>query len=81
MVYTLHKFKHYLLGNRFTFYVDHVALMDLVNKPQVFSKLARWLLLFLEYNFKIVYKPSGSHLMVNALSTLPNQTKPIGIHD
>jgi hypothetical protein len=33
MVDALYKFKHYMLGNRFTFYVDHMALEDLVNKP------------------------------------------------
>jgi hypothetical protein len=47
MVYALQKFKHYMLGNRFTFYVDHMALMYLVNKPQVYSRLAKWLLLFM----------------------------------
>jgi hypothetical protein len=26
MVYPLHKFKHYMLNNMFTFYVDHMAL-------------------------------------------------------
>jgi hypothetical protein len=36
MVYALHKFRHYLLGNQFVFYVDHMALMYLVNKPQFF---------------------------------------------
>jgi hypothetical protein len=36
MVYALHKFRHYLLGNQFVFYVDHMALMYLVNKQQVF---------------------------------------------
>ncbi len=35
MVFTLHKFKHYLLGNKFVFYVDRMALIYLVNKPQV----------------------------------------------
>jgi hypothetical protein len=35
MVYALHKFRHYLLGNMFTFYADHMALVYLVNKPQV----------------------------------------------
>jgi hypothetical protein len=29
MVYALHKFKHYLLSNMFTFYVDHMALVYL----------------------------------------------------
>ncbi len=33
MVFSLHKFKHYLLGNKFVFYVDHMALVNLVNKP------------------------------------------------
>ncbi len=61
MVYAFHKFKHYLLGNLFVFYVDHMALMYLVNKPQVSKKIAKWLLLFLEYDLKIVYKLGRSH--------------------
>jgi hypothetical protein len=43
--------------------------------------LAKWLLLFLEYDFKIVYKPSRSHLMVDALSRLPNQIEHVGVPD
>jgi hypothetical protein len=73
MVHALHKFRHYSLGNQFIFYVDHMALMYLINKPQVSSIITRWLLLFLEYDFKIVYKPSRSHLMEYALNKLPNQ--------
>jgi hypothetical protein len=52
MVYALRKFRHYMLTNRFTFYVEHMALVYLINKPQVSSKLVRWFLLFLEYDFK-----------------------------
>jgi hypothetical protein len=33
MVYALHKFCHYLLGNKFIFYVDHMAMLYLVDKP------------------------------------------------
>jgi hypothetical protein len=33
MAFTLHKLKHYLLGNKFAFYVDHMTLVYLVNKP------------------------------------------------
>ncbi len=33
MVFALHRFKHYLLGNKFVFYVNHMALVYLVNKP------------------------------------------------
>jgi len=39
-----------------------MALVYLVNKPQVFGRITKWLLLFLEYDFKIVYKPGRSHL-------------------
>jgi hypothetical protein len=33
VVYALHKFRHYLLGNMFTFYVDHMALIYFIKKP------------------------------------------------
>jgi hypothetical protein len=55
--------------------------MYLVNEPQVYSIIAKWLLLFLEYDFKIVYKLGRSHLMANALSRLPNQAKLVGVLD
>jgi len=57
MVFALHKFKHYFLGNKFVFYVNHMTLVYLINKPQVSRKITRWLLLFLEHDFIIVYKP------------------------
>jgi hypothetical protein len=46
MVSTLYKFRHYLLGNWFVCYIDQMALVHLVNKPQVFGRIARWLLFF-----------------------------------
>jgi hypothetical protein len=27
MFYALHKFRHYLLGNKFVFYINHMALL------------------------------------------------------
>ena len=68
MVYAVNKFCHYLLGNRFIFYVDHLALQYLVNKPQVSGRQAWWLLLFLEFDFKVLYKPGKTHDVANALS-------------
>jgi hypothetical protein len=56
-----------------------MALVYLVNKPQVLGQIVKWLLLFLEYDFKIVYKPSRSYLMVDALHRLPNQAKTVGV--
>jgi len=37
MVYAFHKFHHYLLGDEFSFYVDHMVLLYLVQKPQVLA--------------------------------------------
>jgi hypothetical protein len=67
MVFSLHKFKHYLLGNKFVFYVDHMALVYLVNKPQVLGGIAKWLLLFLEHDFTVVYNLGIIHVVANAL--------------
>jgi len=68
MVFSLQKFRHYLLGNKFIFYVDHMALVYLVNKPQVSKRIFRWLILFLEYDFTIVYKLGKTHVVTDALS-------------
>ena len=81
MVYAVNKFYHYLLGNRFIFYVDHFALQYLVNKPQVSSRLARWLLLFLEFDFKLIYKPGKTHGVVDALSRNKGAKPATGIPD
>ncbi len=66
IVFSLHKFKHYLLGNKFVFYVNHMALVYLVNKPQVLGRIARWLLLFLKYDFIVVYKLDKTHVVANS---------------
>ncbi len=63
------------------FYVDHMALVYLVNKPQVTRIIARWLLLFIEYDFTIVYKPRKIHVVADALSRIPNIIEPIGVFD
>jgi hypothetical protein len=63
MVYTLHRFRHYLLGNKFVFCVDHMVPLYLIKKPQVFGHIAQWFILFLEYNFLVVYKLGKSHYL------------------
>jgi len=41
MIFAVKKFRHYLLGYPFTFYVDHDALKYLINKPDLSGRLAR----------------------------------------
>jgi hypothetical protein len=35
MVYSVQKLRHYLLANHFIFYIDHQALLYLINRPVV----------------------------------------------
>jgi hypothetical protein len=81
MVFSLHKFRHYLLNNKFVFYADHMALVYLVNKPQVSRRITRWLLLFLEYDFIVMYKRSRTHVVVDTLSKLSDSTESTCVHD
>jgi hypothetical protein len=68
-----------LSGNKFVFYVDHMALVYLVNKPQVWRKITRWSLLLLEYDFIVIYKLGNNHVVANALFRLLDVTEPLGV--
>jgi hypothetical protein len=58
-----------------------MALVYLVNKTQVSRIIARWLLLFLEYDFTIVYKLGKIHVVVNALLRLLDSIEPTDVLD
>ena len=60
-IYSVNKFRHYLLGKKFTFHVDHSALPYLVSKQELTGKLARWMLLLQEFEFDILYRPGVQH--------------------
>ncbi|KAL3689796.1 hypothetical protein R1sor_016105 [Riccia sorocarpa] len=70
MVYAVKKFKPYLQGNKFIFFVDHQALTYLVNKVEITGRIARWLLLLQEFDFTVVYKPSKLNVVADQLSRL-----------
>ena len=41
MVYSIQKYRHYILGYKFTFHVNHDALKYMINKPQLSGRIAR----------------------------------------
>jgi hypothetical protein len=57
-----------LLENDLIFFVDHQALLYLVNKLTIIGWIARWLLLLLKFDFKVIYKPSQVHFLPNHLT-------------
>jgi hypothetical protein len=72
MVFSVKKFKHYLMCNSVVFFVDHMAIKYLVNKVELSGRLARWVLLLEEFDYPIEYKPDHMHLQVGHLSRLSN---------
>eukprot|EP00253_Pinus_taeda_P030157 PITA_30157 len=81
MVYTLQKFKHYILGGHFKMYTDHYALKYLVNKPMLGGKICRWLLLFQEYDFEVIRKPRRLNARPNHFSCIETGEDPTNLEE
>ena len=62
MIYAIKKFRHYLLANKFVFFVDHQALLYLVNKPCNTRQIVRWFLILLKFDFEVVVKKGTTHV-------------------
>ena len=71
IVWSIEKFRHYLLGIEFTIKTDHCGLCWLMRITDPSGKLARWALRLQGYNFKIVYKNGKAHTNVDPLSRYP----------
>ena len=56
MIFAIIKYRHYLLANKFVFFINHQALLYLVNKPCNIGKIVRWFLILLEFDFAVVVK-------------------------
>lgn len=81
MVYAVKKFRHYLLANKFIFFVDHHALMYLVNKPCATGQIIRWFVILLEFDFTVCAKPGRSHQRADHLSRITSGEAPTGVDD
>ena len=81
MVYAVKKFCHYLLVNKFVFFVNHQALLYLVNKSYSTRRLVRWFVILLEFDFTIAVKKGSTHQRADHVSCIPNGEKPTGVSD
>ena len=72
MIYSINKFRHYLLGKKLVFHVDHAALLYLVSKQLLTGKLAQWMLLLHEFDFYIQHQPGTQHAIVDYRSWIEN---------
>lgn len=61
-------FRPYLFGRKFTIVTDHKPLIWLMNFKEPNSKIIRWRLQLLEYEFEIVHKKGSQNVIAGALS-------------
>jgi len=69
-VYSLHKFRNYLLGSHFKMYADHYVLRYLVNNPLLRGNICIWLLFFQEYDFEVIVKSGKLNSELDHLSCI-----------
>jgi hypothetical protein len=58
-----------------------MALVYLVNKTHFLGRIVQWLILFIEYDFKVIRKLGKSYFLANTLSKLPNTKELKGVLD
>ena len=80
LIFTIEHFEVYLLGNQFTVYTDHQALVSafIVHlKSQTKGLLARWYLRIARFmpQMKLEYKPGSANVVADALSRAPVESK------
>ena len=62
-------------------YTDHLVLKYLVNKPVLGRKICRWLLLFQEFEFEVIVKPSRLNVGPDHLSRIESGEEPPSLED
>ena len=76
VVWSVDRFKHYLLGKIFLIATDHKALVSALDENRsnktYQSRLTRWVDRLLPYQFKVVYIPGKDMGIVDYLSREPN---------
>ena len=70
MVYTLDKFRSYLVGSDIIIFTDHSSLKYMLTKKNAKARLIRWVLLLQEFNLQIRDKKGVENVVADHLSRL-----------
>ena len=57
VVYSINKFRHYIIRYEVFLHTDHSTIIFLMNKPITNSRVTRWLLLLQEFNITVIDRP------------------------
>lgn len=71
VIYSLKKFRHFLLGRHVKIITDHVALKVLNSRTTRNARVERWALALSEYDYEILYQRGKLHEDVDCLSRSP----------
>ena len=70
VVFTLDKFRAYLVGSFIVVFIDHSTLKYLLTKQDAKPRLIRWILLLQEFNLQIKDKKRVENVVADHLSRL-----------
>ena len=73
IVFTLEKFRPYLVGSRVVIFTDHAAIKHLLTKADSKPRLIRWVLLIQEFDIVIKDKKGSENVVADHLSQLNNE--------
>lgn len=73
VIYSVSKFRHFLLGRHFKIVTDHIALKVLNSRNTRNARVERWALPLSEYEYGIVYQKGKQDEDVDCLSRAPVQ--------
>lgn len=73
IIWATKHFRPYLYGQKFTIVTDHRPLTWLMNFKEPNSKLVRWKLQLLEYDYDVVYKKGSQNVVADALSRIAGE--------
>ena len=68
IVFTVKKWRPYILGKHFTVRTDQRSLCFLLEQLEVEAAYKKWLLKLMPYNFSIQYKPDKTNSAADSLS-------------
>ena len=79
VIFSLEKFRSYIVGSPITIFMDHAALKYLFSKQETRPRLTRWILLCQEFNLTIKDKKGVENVVADHLSRLVPESTSEGL--